>query len=127
MAGAKNHDYHILPPSITPIMGSFSALIMFFGLVMWMHPEQFGYGSLIFGLGLIGVLYTFFAWWSDVVREAHAGDLAFRAALADLGVEAARERVEDVEAVQLGGGGEFLFGGFSWDDGGHGGRMKAEG
>ena len=74
MAGAKNHDYHILPPSITPILGSFSALTMFFGLVMWMHPEQFGYGSLVFGLGLLGVLYTFFAWWSDVVTEAHAGD-----------------------------------------------------
>ena len=74
MAGAKNHDYHILPPSITPILGSFSALTMFFGLVMWMHPEQFGYGSLVFGLGLFGVLYTFFAWWSDVVTEAHAGD-----------------------------------------------------
>jgi cytochrome c oxidase subunit III len=74
MAGTKNHDYHILPPSITPVMGSFSALIMFFGLVMWMHPEQFGYGSLVFGFGLIGVVYTFFAWWSDVVKEAHAGD-----------------------------------------------------
>ena len=74
MAGAKNHDYHILPPSITPILGSFAALTMFFGLVMWMHPEQFGYGSLVFGLGLLGVLYTFFAWWSDVVTEAHAGD-----------------------------------------------------
>lgn len=74
MAGAKNHDYHILPPSITPLLGSFAALTMFFGLVMWMHPEQFGYGSLVFGLGLIGVLYTFFTWWSDVVTEAHAGD-----------------------------------------------------
>ncbi|WP_373476745.1 cytochrome c oxidase subunit 3 [Sphingorhabdus sp.] len=74
MAGAKNHDYHILPPSITPILGSFSALTMFFGLVMWMHPEQFGYGSLVFGLGFVGVLYTFFAWWSDVINEAHAGD-----------------------------------------------------
>lgn len=74
MAGAKNHDYHILPPSITPLLGSFSALTMFFGLVMWMHPEQFGYGSLIFGLGLIGVIYTFYVWWGDVIREAHAGD-----------------------------------------------------
>jgi cytochrome c oxidase subunit 3 len=41
---------------------------------MWMHPEQFSYGSLIFGLGIIGILYTFFAWWSDVIAEAHAGD-----------------------------------------------------
>ena len=74
MAGAKNHDYHILPPSITPLLGSFSALTMFFGLVMWMHPEQFSYGSLVFGIGLIAVIYTFYAWWSDVIHEAHAGD-----------------------------------------------------
>ena len=75
MAGAKNHDYHILPPSITPLLGSFSALIMFFGMVMMFQPEFFGgYGSLIFGLGLIGVLYTFYTWWADVINEAHAGD-----------------------------------------------------
>jgi cytochrome c oxidase subunit III len=74
MAGAKNHDYHILPPSITPLLGSFSALTMFFGLVMWMNAEYFSYGSLVFGLGLLGVLYTFYAWWSDVINEAHAGD-----------------------------------------------------
>ena len=74
MAGAKNHDYHILPPSITPLLGSFSALTMFFGLVMWMHPEQFSYGSLVFGLVFISVMYTFYAWWSDVIHEAHAGD-----------------------------------------------------
>ncbi len=74
MSGAKNHDYHILPPSITPLVGSFSALTMFFGLVMWMNAEYFSYGSLVFGLGAIGVLYTFYAWWADVVNEAHAGD-----------------------------------------------------
>ena len=74
MAGAKNHDYHILPPSITPLLGSFSALTMFFGLVMWMHPEQFSYGSLVFGIGLIAVLYTFYAWWADVINEAQSGD-----------------------------------------------------
>jgi cytochrome c oxidase subunit III len=63
-----------LPPSITPLLGSFSALTMFFGLVMWMHPEQFSYGSLVFVLGFISVMYTFYAWWSDVIHEAHAGD-----------------------------------------------------
>ncbi len=72
MAGVKNHDYHILPPSAWPIVGSFSALIMFFGLVMWMHKMP--YGGLTWGLGTIGVLYTMYAWWSDVIKEAHAGD-----------------------------------------------------
>lgn len=75
MAGSKNHDYHILPPSINPLIGSFAALIMFFGLVMMFQPKVFGgYGSLVFGAGLIAVLYTFWSWWSDVIKEAHAGD-----------------------------------------------------
>ena len=28
MAGAKNHDYHILPPSPWPLLGAFSALVL---------------------------------------------------------------------------------------------------
>lgn len=39
MAGAKNHDYHILPPSIWPLFGSMSALVMAMGAIMWMHPD----------------------------------------------------------------------------------------
>ena len=75
MAGAKNHDYHILPPSITPLLGSFSALTTFFGMVMMFQPKVFGgYGGLVFGLGLIGIFYTFYTWWADVINEAHAGD-----------------------------------------------------
>ncbi len=75
MAGAKNHDYHILPPSVTPLIGSIAAFVMFFGMVMMFQPEFFGgYGSLVFGAGLIGVLYTFVVWWIDVVHEAHSGD-----------------------------------------------------
>jgi cytochrome c oxidase subunit III len=75
MSGSKNHDYHILPPNINPLIGSFAALTMFFGLVMSFQPKFFGgYGHLVFGLGAMGVLYTFWAWWSDVIKEAHAGD-----------------------------------------------------
>jgi len=72
MAGAKSHDYHILPPSIWPLIGSMSALIMASGGIMWMHKAA--YGGYVFFAGLIGVLFTMFSWWSDVIREAHAGD-----------------------------------------------------
>ena len=37
MAGAKNHEYHILPPSPWPLLSSFSALVMAAGAIMWMH------------------------------------------------------------------------------------------
>ena len=33
MAHAKNHDYHILPPSIWPLLGAVSAFAMLFGVV----------------------------------------------------------------------------------------------
>jgi len=72
MAGAKTHDFHILPPSIWPFMGSMSALTLASGAIMWMHSAPFG--GWVFLLGLAGVLFTMFSWWSDVIREAHAGD-----------------------------------------------------
>jgi cytochrome c oxidase subunit 3 len=72
MAGAKNHDYHILPPDIWPVVGAFSALIMATGGVFWMH-DMAG-GTATFYLGLLGVIVTFFSWWGKVIKEAHAGD-----------------------------------------------------
>ena len=71
MAAAKNHDYHILPPDPWPIIGAFSALGLFGGLVMWMHDNP--YGKFIMGGGLAMVLYTMYAWWSNTVKEAHEG------------------------------------------------------
>lgn len=66
----KNHDYHIIDPSPWPLIGSISALIMAVGAVMWMHEGPL-YVMLI---GLLGVFYTMFGWWSDVIKEAHRGD-----------------------------------------------------
>jgi cytochrome c oxidase subunit III len=72
MAGAKNHQFHILAPSPWPIIGSFAALAMAAGGVMWMH--EVANGGYVFYAGLIGVLATMFFWWADVIKEAHAGD-----------------------------------------------------
>ena len=72
MAGAKNHQYHILNPSPWPLIGSFSALAMAAGGIMWMHENSFG--PYVFFAGLIGVLFTMYSWWADVVREANTGD-----------------------------------------------------
>jgi cytochrome c oxidase subunit III len=72
MAGAKTHDYHILPPSVNPLIGAISAFFAFGGGVMWMHKQP--YGNFVCIAGALGLAYTFFAWWSDVIKEAHAGD-----------------------------------------------------
>ena len=70
MAHEKNHDYHILNPSIWPFVGAVSAFTMLFGAVMWMH----GLGPWLFLMGFVGVLYTMFAWWTDVIKESGVGD-----------------------------------------------------
>jgi len=72
MAGAKNHQYHILAPSIWPLIGAMSALALFGGMVMWMHDNPTGTYVMI--AGVIGVIFTMFSWWAEVVKEAHGGD-----------------------------------------------------
>ncbi|QMW22636.1 cytochrome c oxidase subunit 3 [Sandaracinobacteroides saxicola] len=72
MASTKTHDFHILPPSAWPIMGAFTAMALTGGGALWMHGSVAGKWISI--LGLIGVLATMIFWWSDVRREANAGD-----------------------------------------------------
>ena len=84
MAHTKNHDYHIINPSIWPLLGSLSALTMLSGAVFLAHHlgrgeetarlAGFPLSPWMFILGLFGVLFTMFCWWSDVVKEANTGD-----------------------------------------------------
>jgi len=57
MAHEKNHDYHILPPSIWPLLTGVSVFAMLVGLI-----------------GFVGVLYNMYAWWAEVIVESHQGD-----------------------------------------------------
>ncbi|MCR9152039.1 MAG: cytochrome c oxidase subunit 3 [Rhodobacteraceae bacterium] len=70
MAHEKNHDYHILPPSIWPFLGAVGGFVMLFGAVLWMRDIT----PWMFFIGLVLVLYTMFGWWADVVREGETGD-----------------------------------------------------
>ena len=77
-AHAKHHDYHLVDPSPWPFVGSVAAFV---------HGGRRDHvdeghaarrpacGPLRLRRGLIGVLYTMFAWWRDVIKEAeHGGD-----------------------------------------------------
>jgi cytochrome c oxidase subunit 3 len=67
------HDYHLVDPSPWPAIGSISAFIMAVGAIAWMH-KMFPAASLVFAAGTLGVLYTMFSWWRDIINEAeHAG------------------------------------------------------
>ncbi|TDL76296.1 cytochrome c oxidase subunit 3 [Palleronia sediminis] len=70
MAQEKNHDYHILSPSLHPFVASVGAFVMLIGAVLWMHAIT----PFPFFIGLAIVLYSMFAWWSDVVAESNEGD-----------------------------------------------------
>ncbi|AXC49086.1 cytochrome c oxidase subunit 3 [Paracoccus suum] len=71
MAHVKNHDYHILHPSIYPFIGAVGAFTMLSGAAHWMKGE---WGPAVFLLGLVVVLGTMAGWWIDVAREGEVGD-----------------------------------------------------
>jgi cytochrome c oxidase subunit 3 len=96
MAGAApEHDYHLVNPSIWPLIGAISALCMAAGGIMWMHQAPVGvdpagatrelgnlsflaplqaHAGWLFFAGVGGVLFTMFSWWVDVIREANGSD-----------------------------------------------------
>lgn len=71
MAGNVNHKYHILPPDIWPLISSISALTFTSGMVLYMHDMPSAY--LVLGLGIAGLIASFFAWFSNIVKEAEEG------------------------------------------------------
>jgi cytochrome c oxidase subunit 3 len=80
-----NHDYHLVNPSPWPAIGSLSAFILAVGAIAYFKSRK-GEELMLFGgdlsvvgpwimfIGFAGVLYTMFAWWSDVVKESVTGD-----------------------------------------------------
>ena len=70
MAHEKNHDFHILNPSILPFAGALGGFIMLGGMVLYMHDM----GPWLALIGLVMVLYVMYAWWAQVIVEANEGD-----------------------------------------------------
>jgi cytochrome c oxidase subunit 3 len=64
----QNHPYHLVDPSPWPVVGSASLFVLVVGAAMFMHKHALG--AILLGLGFVGILYTMFAWWRDVVKEA---------------------------------------------------------
>ena len=69
-AHAKHHDYHLVDPSPWPIIGAVSAFALAVAAIFAMHGASWLWAI----PGALGVAYTMFGWWSDVVREARRGD-----------------------------------------------------
>ena len=72
MAGKPAHEYHILPPDIWPLVTSISALTFTTGMVFYMH--EMANAWLVLGLGIAGLIASFFGWFSKIIAEAQSGD-----------------------------------------------------
>ncbi|WP_137699634.1 cytochrome c oxidase subunit 3 [Marimonas lutisalis] len=70
MAHEKNHDYHILNPSIWPFLGALAGFVLLFGAVLYMHDVT----PWVMIAGFLFTFYVMYGWWSDVVTESKIGD-----------------------------------------------------
>ena len=63
----QRHGFHLVDVSPWPIISAFSALMLTFGGVLYMHGYIGGFFLCRFGFGML--LFMMFVWWSDVIRE----------------------------------------------------------
>ncbi len=69
----KPHPYHLVRPSIWPLMGALAGFIMAVGALMYMHDVSIAGVSVgLKGvcLGLLSILLVMFFWWKDVIYES---------------------------------------------------------
>lgn len=72
MAGTKNHDFHILPPDLVPLMTTIGAFTFTTGMVLSMH-DMAG-GKIVPWLGAALLIASAWQWFAKIIQEAHAGD-----------------------------------------------------
>jgi cytochrome c oxidase subunit 3 len=64
---SQRHAFHLVDPSIMPLLTSFAALTTTIGGVMYFHGYFWGFQ--VQTSGILGVIFCMFFWWRDVVRE----------------------------------------------------------
>lgn len=69
----KPHPYHLVRPSVWPLVGALAAGLLALGMVLFMHNvtwEGIHFGWKGTALGLLAVVMVMFFWWKDVIFEA---------------------------------------------------------
>ena len=69
----KPHPYHIVRPSVWPLIGAIAGGILATGMLLFMHGVEMGgfkFGFKGVALGLLMVLAVMYVWWKDVIHEA---------------------------------------------------------
>jgi cytochrome c oxidase subunit III len=65
----QKHPYHLVDPSPWPLVGALAGFVLAIGALLVMHEDSY----IVLFIGLAMVLGVMFAWWRDVVKEAHGG------------------------------------------------------
>jgi cytochrome c oxidase subunit 3 len=68
MRNNQKHSFHLVDPSPWPLISAFSALMLTFGGVLYMHG--YSTGSFLLKFGFLMILFMMFCWWRDIIREA---------------------------------------------------------
>ncbi|MEZ0223808.1 MAG: cytochrome c oxidase subunit 3 [Alphaproteobacteria bacterium] len=73
LKNGKPQPFHLVNPSVWPLVGAIAAGVLAAGAVLYMHKVEWhgihiGFKGII--LGFIAVLATMWLWWKDVIREA---------------------------------------------------------
>lgn len=68
MRNNQKHSFHLVDPSPWPIISAFSALMLTFGGVLYMHGYSGGF--LLLKFGFLMILFMMYCWWRDIIREA---------------------------------------------------------
>lgn len=69
----KPHPYHLVRPSIWPLVASLAGGLFAVGAIMFMHSVEFAgvqAGPIVLLAGLLSVLLVMFFWWKDVIFES---------------------------------------------------------
>jgi cytochrome c oxidase subunit 3 len=63
--GGMKQPYHLVPPSIWPLVGALAGGLLTTGGVLYLH----GYDEILLPIGVLAVLGTMFFWWRSVIKE----------------------------------------------------------
>lgn len=74
MATHNKGTYYLPAPSKWPFVGSAGIFCLLFGLANWLHGNHFG--AVLFGVGIMVIIYMLFGWFGAVIRENEAGLLS---------------------------------------------------
>lgn len=62
-----HHKFHLVNPSVWPLLSSLSALVIIVGSLMYMH--EYKHGAVVLIAGFMMILCCMYSWWKDTINE----------------------------------------------------------